>query len=170
MFTHSHTRYPRHATHRPSLGTSCRPIGAPYNPARSHNRHIRRRLAPSSAPTAAGFKLDARTQLCFLFQSKFTSLWACAIYCMPHASCDVLYLVPVLCPACGLLIGARTPMLCPIHVAWLGLDFMSSGLNTNVKTLRAVGLKPFAVGLAGATCVGGTAFTCVSVLGAAGLM
>ena len=36
---------------------SLRPRGAPYSPTRPHNRHIRRRLAPSSAPTAVVFPL-----------------------------------------------------------------------------------------------------------------
>ena len=57
-------------------GTSIRPHGAPYSPARSHNLHIRRRLAPSSAPTTAiSFSPTPVDKFGYPFQLKFTSLW-----------------------------------------------------------------------------------------------
>ena len=51
-----------------------RAAGAPCSLARSHTRHISRRLALSSAPTAAGFTPYARRQLCFPLLLKFTSV------------------------------------------------------------------------------------------------
>ena len=56
-----------------------RPHRAPCSPARPHNHHVSRRLAPSSAPTAAGGGVSptptdsAVDDLSFPFQLKFTS-------------------------------------------------------------------------------------------------
>ena len=51
-----------------------RAVRAPCSPARSHTRHIRRRLALSSAPTAAVLSPTPVNELCFPLQLKFTSL------------------------------------------------------------------------------------------------
>ncbi|MEZ5293060.1 MAG: putative sulfate exporter family transporter [Vicinamibacterales bacterium] len=48
----------------------------------------------------------------------------------------------------------------------LGTAMAAVGLNTNVAVFRGVGLKPFAVGLAGALAVGVVGFVMASILGA----
>ena len=56
-------------------GTSLRPPGAPCSPARSRTRHVSRRLALSSASTAAGFKPCAHGQALFPAPIKIHCGW-----------------------------------------------------------------------------------------------